>query len=82
MEVSFHDIVDIKAESAFGETASWVELIVMERSAITGGTSKATVVFFTKDRDTMLCARLAQAINQCFAYAKVGPIRETPDEVA
>jgi hypothetical protein len=80
MEVSFHDIVDIKAESAFGETASWVELIITERAI--SATTRATVVFFTQEKDSILCAQLAQAINQCFADAKVVPIRETPDEVA
>jgi hypothetical protein len=83
MEVSFHDIIDIKAESSYGETASWVELIVTERSTITGVT-RSTVVFFTKDKDSILCARLAQVINQCFADAIVQEVlnKETPNEVA
>jgi hypothetical protein len=81
MEINFHDMIGIQAESSFGEKTSWLELHVMERNAITKRTTKTTMVFYTVDKDHLLCAKLAQAINQCFAETEAKPM-ETPDEAA
>jgi hypothetical protein len=74
MEINFYDMIGMRAESSFGEKTSWLELEVIERSAITKRVTKTTLAFHTVDKDHLLCAKLAQAINQCFA--------ETPDEAA
>ena len=68
MQVNFHDVTNIHAASSYGETASWIEITVSESNAFLG-TTKGTVVIFTKEKDSILCAKLAQAINQCFAEA-------------
>jgi hypothetical protein len=74
MEISFHNVRNITAVSSFGENATWVDLEFTERDQYTGKITKTTVAFFTAEKDAVLCAKLAQAINQCFA--------ETTDEVA
>jgi hypothetical protein len=76
MEISFHDVRNITAVSSYGETATWVDLEITERNKYSGKVTKTTVAFFTVEKDPILCAKLAQAINQCFAA------QETPNEVA
>jgi hypothetical protein len=81
MEISFHNVKNITAISSFGENASWVDLDIVEIEKHTGKVTKTIIALFLMERDAVLCAKLAQAINQCFAEAAVPP-RETRDEVA
>jgi hypothetical protein len=80
MEISFHNVKNITAVSSFGENTSWVDLEVIEREKVTGKITKTTIALFTAEKDHILCAQLAQAINQCFQPA-AKPM-ETPDEAA
>jgi hypothetical protein len=77
MEISFHNVKTITATSSFGENASWVDLDILEIEKHSGKIARTTIALFTAEKDHILCACLAQAINQCF-----GATVEPSDEVA